>query len=230
MKELNIEGAKMNASNNQNKRLDYFDIAKGIGILLVIAGHFGIEKIDKFVFIFHMPLFFIISGYFINPNKNTKEFIKKRAKSLLIPYIITSLLIILGVMFKDILKGNFDLAFMEGLQTFVKALYGSGSNSNHTLFNIEQIGAIWFLEALFISSVICKLICENKYRWIIVIVLFGLSYISSLYIWLPFNIQSGLCSLLFVMVGYEIKKIKLMDRIGKPGGIVTYNFYHDYYY
>ena len=43
-----------------------FDIIKAIGILLVIIGHLA----DNFkifigiIYIFHMPLFFIVSGYF----------------------------------------------------------------------------------------------------------------------------------------------------------------------
>ena len=51
------------------KRLDYLDLAKGIGILIVMLGHFpfygephiSIQLYD-FIFSFHMPLFFIITG------------------------------------------------------------------------------------------------------------------------------------------------------------------------
>ena len=104
-----------------------------------------------------MPLFFIISGYFIRAGSNTKGFIRKRARSLLTPFAVTSILMIFGVMAKDVLKGNFDVVIIDGLKTLVEAFYGSGSNSNLTPFGIEQIGAIWFLEALLVSSTICKL-------------------------------------------------------------------------
>lgn len=48
-------------------RLEELDIARGIGILLVIMGHLysqssTLNNIQKFVYTFHMPLFFIIAG------------------------------------------------------------------------------------------------------------------------------------------------------------------------
>ena len=40
------------------KRIEWIDIARGIGIILVILGHIGIGKIGKFIYSFHIPLFF----------------------------------------------------------------------------------------------------------------------------------------------------------------------------
>lgn len=50
------------------ERETYIDIAKGIGIILVVIGHLhGINHIiHDFFYLFHMPLFFIISGYLYN--------------------------------------------------------------------------------------------------------------------------------------------------------------------
>lgn len=66
-------------------RLNYIDIAKGIGILMVIVGHCGSlpSPITKAIFSVHMPLFFILSGYFYNPkpNMDKKIFIKKVPKA-----------------------------------------------------------------------------------------------------------------------------------------------------
>jgi fucose 4-O-acetylase-like acetyltransferase len=54
-----------------NTRLQHTDIAKGIGILLVVFGHNSIvvdEKRELFnvMYSFHMPLFFFLSGLFFN--------------------------------------------------------------------------------------------------------------------------------------------------------------------
>ena len=49
---------------NAQSRIEYFDIAKGMGILSIILGHMGVEGVDRIVFTFHVPLFFLISGYF----------------------------------------------------------------------------------------------------------------------------------------------------------------------
>ena len=46
------------------KRIEWIDIAKGIGIILVVIGHISqIEVLNDIIYSFHMPLFFIISGY-----------------------------------------------------------------------------------------------------------------------------------------------------------------------
>ena len=49
---------------NMNERLAIFDILKGIGILLVIVGHTFMKEIGPYILAFHMPLFFIVAGYF----------------------------------------------------------------------------------------------------------------------------------------------------------------------
>lgn len=46
------------------KRDAEFDIAKGILILCVVIGHGGSDSIADFMYRFHMPLFFILSGFF----------------------------------------------------------------------------------------------------------------------------------------------------------------------
>ena len=48
------------------QRLAAFDIAKGIGIILVIVGHSSGTICNRYIDSFHMPLFFIISGYFLS--------------------------------------------------------------------------------------------------------------------------------------------------------------------
>ena len=46
------------------RRLTYLDMAKGIGIFLVILGHIEYIREDtlKWISSFHMPLFFVIGG------------------------------------------------------------------------------------------------------------------------------------------------------------------------
>lgn len=49
----------------KGKRIEWIDVAKAICILLMIAGHtypVG-SKVRNIIFSFHMPLFFILSGY-----------------------------------------------------------------------------------------------------------------------------------------------------------------------
>ncbi len=85
------------------QRLHYFDVIKGIAIILVVMGHvmyFGIHNIDKAFILkildkIHMPLFFFISGYFtykISNNKIILPNIYSRFKQLIIPFLCVSAL------------------------------------------------------------------------------------------------------------------------------------------
>lgn len=53
-------------NNSHAERLDYIDIFRALGIILMVMGHIGFgSKFDKFIHAFHMPMFFWISGFFI---------------------------------------------------------------------------------------------------------------------------------------------------------------------
>jgi len=126
-------------------RLRYLDLAKGFGILLVVLGHatFVNERILTWVFSFHMPLFFIISGMLITHSQTASQpmhtVLKKRLKSILIPYLVFSicytLLDIAGVYFKQISLSDLKI-------NLVCTCSFAGS------------GPLWFLTTLFFSEII----------------------------------------------------------------------------
>lgn len=60
-------------TSGRTVRLPYTDVAKGMGILCVIIGHMGNETINRIIFLFHMPLFFLISRYFLSNRLTPKE-------------------------------------------------------------------------------------------------------------------------------------------------------------
>jgi acyltransferase len=78
-----------------NKRITWIDTTRGINIFLVVLGHTILPYAwQVYVFSFHMPLFFFLSGYLFNPKKYPDfwQFIIKKARSLLIPYLFFCLL------------------------------------------------------------------------------------------------------------------------------------------
>ena len=125
--------------NDEKNRLTCFDIAKGIGIILMIVGHMPSvpSVLRMWIFSFHMPLFFIISGYFFRP-KHPYEYIKKTFKQLIVPYILYSVIFIIFdiFIFRD----------MEILLYEVKRLFtGQGGTD-----------VLWFFLCLFIvQNVFC---------------------------------------------------------------------------
>lgn len=98
-----------------SKRENWVDIAKGIGIVLVVMGHACCPKIPHgIIYSFHMPLFFFLSGFFISRQcKNDfYTYLKKNIKSLLLPYFYFNLIsiafnYIMSIIFhKELLVGN----------------------------------------------------------------------------------------------------------------------------
>ena len=71
-----------------NKRIEWIDVAKGLGILSVILTHCYIPEtlLKHYLYSFHMPLFFILSGYFHKVDIQM-NIIKKRFRTLIIPYV-----------------------------------------------------------------------------------------------------------------------------------------------
>lgn len=58
-------------------RTQSVDIAKGILIILVVVAHAQADIVHDIIFIFHMPLFFVISGFLIRQEKCMRKKSKK---------------------------------------------------------------------------------------------------------------------------------------------------------
>ncbi len=131
----------------EKKRLDYFDIAKGIGIILVIIGH--IEYVDQAVrnviVSFHMPLFFILSGMLMRvsgeKDRSLKKSLEKKLKRIMLPYLAFSLLYPCIDFMYYFVTGNGDpgAAWKTNL-TDSLLLYGNS--------------VLWFLPAVFFGEVL----------------------------------------------------------------------------
>lgn len=78
------------------KRLEYIDVMKGILILLVVCAHAQPgREIHKFIYLFHMPVFFMISGYLWNDQNvvtlsDLGKYLKRKIKSLYLPYVLAN--------------------------------------------------------------------------------------------------------------------------------------------
>lgn len=156
-----------------NQRIDWIDIAKGFGMIMVMIGHipsnlyspFSSETYfhNLFIYSFHVPLFFFLSGLtFSNKQISKTEFLKKKVKSLIIPYICFSVIyiaieIVMALMSNE-LNGKF-------LLTEIK---------NYFWYTNQH--AIWFLPCLFIVELLHYVIKElfnNNKVFIIAGVLFS---------------------------------------------------------
>ena len=82
-------------SHSKQARIEYLDIFRSLGIILMIMGHvyFG-GFFSKWIHAFHMPMFFFVSGWFYKSNDLTVgKSILRKAKSLLIPYLCFEIIV-----------------------------------------------------------------------------------------------------------------------------------------
>lgn len=74
---------------NNLLRIKKVDAVKGILMLLVVVAHAQQDLIHDIISLFHMPLFFILSGHLLKREKMCdRSYLKNRAITLLIPYAI----------------------------------------------------------------------------------------------------------------------------------------------
>ncbi len=195
---------------NDKKRLEYLDIARGIAMISIVLGHLGIRSFNKVVFTYHLPIFFIISGFFLSTRDSVGSFIRKKIRLLIIPYIVASIAIIASAVCMCLIfeKG-------AGLKEVLKrwgfaAVYGAGDTYQQP-FYVQGIGAIWFLLATFWAVVMMRILLNyNKWiRLIMVAILFTAAiWTRQHFFWFPLSIQAGCTALLFVYIGYLIKESK----------------------
>jgi fucose 4-O-acetylase-like acetyltransferase len=201
-------------------RIRYFDIAKGVAILCVILGH-SILRINPlpadgslaaylyhFCFTFHMPLFFILSGYFMHPERPFRG--AKESKELLATYGITSLTVVAlsTLLAWSAHTGGGKLAFQQWMTT---ALYGAGATADNFLWPVPaSIGAIWFLLALFWAHLLMHTFAPMKGAPLWIALIFCIGYFSARVFWFPASIQSGMTATLFVYLGYVARQRDLL--------------------
>jgi fucose 4-O-acetylase-like acetyltransferase len=87
-------------------RIPMIDVAKGIGIILVVVGHTNLPVVVmNAIYAFHVPLFFVLSGMVFNSNKNLTQLLVSKFRTLLVPYYFLASLRHLRFIFKKIHLG-----------------------------------------------------------------------------------------------------------------------------
>lgn len=200
------------------QRLDYIDCAKGFGMVCVILGHMGLVKLNPFFSSFHMPIFFLISGYFLSEKKvDKKDFAIKKAKRLLVPYVLSGVFLIgFSAFWELVFNRGKRAALRMALLNIYGIAYGSGIYHYEPFF-VQQIGPLWFLPTMFLALLIVKYSLEYRHTAIIIALSFYIGWKTSPFVWLPFDIQAGMGAALFVYIGFCARKHKVLEmRFSRP--------------
>ena len=138
------------------KRLTYLDMAKGIGIFLVILGHIEYIREDtlKWISSFHMPLFFVIGGILAYEKREEGRplfsSLAARARGTLVPYAAFTIMLLTMNTLEHLLEPG-ALSGAQLARQYVDAATGYG------------IHILWFLPAYFTAGAIFLLL-ERRLR------------------------------------------------------------------
>lgn len=169
------------------KRNKTISIAKAMAIILMVMGHCSCPEKFRIIFcMFHMPLFFILSGYFFKTEvsgiSGMKLFFIKRFKGLCVPYLYWGLPILL---ISPLLVGWGYTApgYSGGVDLVKKIIRMIVLTDSH--YGEAQPG-FWFIKSLFHGSLlVCLLtVAANKLRvkiWSVLVITISVS------VWLSFH-------------------------------------------
>ncbi|WP_234123164.1 acyltransferase family protein [Clostridium hydrogenum] len=193
----------------QNKRIEWIDVAKGIAMLLVILGHTSIPNSNlKLILSFHMPLFFFLSGYTFKLKGNFLTYLKKKIKSLLIPYFVFSVLtyIFWVVVERRIMKNSIGINIFKPML----GIFYANNIHNYMIFD----GVLWFIPCLFVTEMLFYFISRfvrGKLGLLVVLLAFiFIGFIDSKYMvyMLPWGIDIAFTAIIFYGFGYIVNGLK----------------------
>lgn len=214
---LQKEGAEMHDTLEQKKRQDWIDIVKFWGMIAIVWGHtLDSGDVHRYLYSFHIPLFFFVIGlFFTSPKLSFWRFTIKKAKSLLIPYFsfaIISVLIffVLGNLASITL--NEDTSENSLSANLLEILTG----------NCRANRPLWFLPCMFCCYILCfaiSRIVKSRPIYIKRIVAFSVAVVSFAICFLNeeflninalfFKVDVAIFMLAFVSVGYLVKPLLL---------------------
>ncbi len=206
-----------NDLNLSKPRSPFLDIAKGVGIILVVMGHtFGVPNpIYHTIYSFHMPLFFIISGYVYDQTKyngfKLSKMLAHRAKRYLIPfYMFAGINLVLTLGFNLVFR-HMPITFAT-IKTYVLGTLYCYADMRY----MPNCSPIWFLMTLFIGGMIFWAIMKHsdKTQPIWAVLLLCVSFLLYFFVEfrLPLNLAPTGAAVFFMYVGYLIKRYDLLKH------------------
>lgn len=192
-----------------SQRIVYLDVAKLVGLALVCFCHIPMPtgNFHVWVYSFHMPLFFLLSGMFFNPEKFS---LKRASMQLLLPFVLfNALAIVIDVCLNLFLYRALEFPKLKPM---------------NALMSEYVIGPSWFLLSLFIIRVYCSYLYKYGKMLSVLMVTISLLLIfmftQEARIWNVLSMGSTVLGLPFYLMGYMSKKT-IISNINYGGWIVT---------
>lgn len=182
-------------------RKNYIDYMRAMAIVLVVLGHINSSNmvLKSWVYEFHMPLFFFITGLTFSAKKIDLKILDEKVRSIIVPYIIWGLI------------------YMEfSFGSLLNLLYGSYKSIKES----NALSSLWFLPTLFVSYFVCQIVIRIKNRWLLGATAVALFVVAVMVkkpdVGYPWCIDISLMAATFIIIGYLVKTSNLKElTLGK---------------
>ncbi|MUH38098.1 hypothetical protein D9O36_19775 [Zobellia amurskyensis] len=199
-----------------SNRIDYLDFVRGGAIFLVLLHHSGI--LQPYILAFHMPIFFVLSGYILNMKEGKQErfsvYFKKRFNRLVIPYLLFELLnLVTAMVFHNTFKimGLGEVYHVE-IGYAIRDILLCIESSHY----IGVTNLFWFLPCLFVADLFIWFIdrllrkisphrTDFSFQYLVVFAIFvAVSFLlsESIDFRLPFTLDTSSMATAFIALGY----------------------------
>lgn len=213
-------------SKTVSNRFERMDVARGLGMLLVVLGHNEACKWGSagfpVIFSFHVPLFFFLSGFFHKRHGSLSNDALTRVRKLLAPYFLTGLLLVL---YYAMANPPFAKMLLIGV------IWGAGGSGTPVSFLYWP--PVWFLTSLFLTQVTFSILQPALAKISPPVRILGFSILLVLGVWylntlgriyfpntrilpnqsgLPWNLDLLPITLFYYWAGWECKKWNALER------------------
>lgn len=144
----------------EKKRIEWIDVCKAFGIILMIIGHTVPHDLPvrNVIYSFHMPMFFILSGLTMKIC-NDWEYIRKKTirdfKMLVIPAVLTSAAVSVLRLMTGGQSMTYDAAVSSAKKLAESLFWALGWDNKY-----PYIGAVWFLITMFWARLFVRIIAK----------------------------------------------------------------------
>ena len=188
----------MEANTNFKERVEWIDVAKGIGMYLIYLGHYADPACLSypFVYFFHVHCYYFLTGCVsVYNRRNTIETILNRIRTILVPFFVFGALTI----FLDVVLTNSSEKVEENLKIL---LLGATRNQFPS-------AALWFLTGLFCVELLFSLLKKLPSKWLMLLLALVVAVVQQFviskhlgYPALYYNIDSAFHYLFFYVLGH----------------------------
>lgn len=151
----------------------------------------------------HVPVFFILTGYLWKPGRTVREELSRRSRTLLVPYAVW--LAVIGCLYIG--------AFFVGtgslpVEELRNAIYGGA-------FAVRPFSAFWFVTVLFFAAVLYR--CLERLPHFVGWGLAGVGLVGALFAGelmskTPLGIALAVPCLIFILIGRELPKLQRLIK------------------